>query len=366
MEAFEAPNPLFPPTVEIPASLSTVDVRVIDTNTRLYLKPGDFWEPILPGFEGTHSPVYCFLISHGNRHIVFDLGVRIDWEEALPPKTVQFVKATTTVEGCEKDVVSMLDEDTSGLNIRSSDIEAVIWSHNHFDHTGDPSRFPSHTELVVGPGVKGISWPGYPSIPDASILDSDAAGRSLREIDFEASDLKIGLFDSFDFFGDGSFYLLDAPGHAPGHMCGLARTTSDPPTFVFMGADSCHHAGVLRPSQYLHLPRPASMGQIRSYGGCRGDLLMQLASWKSADEPFFQVARGHLFSDHDAAMITVSKIQELDADVAGNIFVILTHDDSLGDHLPLFPRRINDWLAQNLREETRWIFCKSMKDVRPS
>lgn len=39
-------------------------------------------------------------------------------------------------------------------------------------------------------------------------------------------------------FGDGSFYLLEAPGHATGHMCGLARTTADPPLFVFMGADA--------------------------------------------------------------------------------------------------------------------------------
>lgn len=350
-------------SVQIQASRMQLPPNTPYSGTRLYLKPGVFWEPALPGFEGTQVPIYCFLVSHGDRHIIFDLGVRMDWDTALPPKIIQLVQNTTIVSSCTKDVVSVLDEDSSGLSIRSTDIEAVIWSHNHFDHTGDPSRFPSHTELIVRPGDMGTSWPGYPYNTDSNVLDSDAAGRNVREINFE-TDLKIGEFDAFDYFGDGSFYLLDAPGHAPGHMCGLARTTADPPSFVFMGADACHNAGVLRPSQYLHLPQPSSTNQVCSYGGCPGDILMQLASWKSADEPFFQVARGPLFHDHDAAMETVSKIQDMDAD--GSLLVLLAHDESLDDYLPLFPERVNDWLAQNLGEDSRWTFCKELKDMHPN
>ncbi|KAK7748112.1 hypothetical protein SLS53_001364 [Cytospora paraplurivora] len=230
------PRPLSPPGLDIPASSATVDVRVIDT----------------------------FLVSHGNHHVLCDLGVRTGWEN-LPPKVVQLVKATTQVTGCDRDIASVLDDEAEnyGLRIRSSDIEAIVWSHTHFDHTGDPSRFPPTTELVVGPGVRTAFWPGYPTDPDGSVLDSDAAGRVVREVSFAAVPetdgraLHIGRFDAFDYFGDGSFYLLDAPGHAPGHMCGLARTTADPPTFVLIGADACHHAGVLRPSSYLPLPRTA-------------------------------------------------------------------------------------------------------------
>jgi hypothetical protein len=44
----------------------------------LYLQPDLFWQPKLDGFDGIHAPIYCFLVSHGNRHIVFDLGVRRD------------------------------------------------------------------------------------------------------------------------------------------------------------------------------------------------------------------------------------------------------------------------------------------------
>ncbi|KAI2632153.1 Metallo-hydrolase/oxidoreductase [Hypoxylon sp. NC1633] len=353
-------RPLSPPALHVPASSSTVDVRVIDTNTRLYLKPGIFWTPILRGFEGPHAPIYCFLITHGDRHIIFDLGVRRDWEN-LAPKLVQVIKEVTEVTSNERDVASVLDDDASGLSIRSSDIEAVVWSHNHFDHVGDPSRFPPSTQLVVGPGVKAVSWPGYPSNPKGLVLDSDAAGRVVREISFDGTGLRIGRFDAFDYFGDGSFYLLDSPGHACGHMCGLARTTADPPSFVFMGADACHHPGVLRPSPYLPLPQPIPSHHLDNCGGCPGELLSRLGAWKSPDEPFFQVACGMAFPDHTTAVETVVKIQELDA--AGNVLVRLAHDDSLGDKLPLFPERVNDWLKQDLGQATRWSFCKELEHV---
>lgn len=131
-----------------------------------------------------------------------------------------------------RDVASVLDD-----NGAQTEIEAIIWSHSHFDHVWDPSRFPPSTTLVVGPRVPATAPPGYPSDPNCTVLDSDAV---VREINFAGGGPggrppRIGRLEAFDYFGDGSFYLLDAPGHASGHMCGLARTTADPPTFAVMG-----------------------------------------------------------------------------------------------------------------------------------
>jgi glyoxylase-like metal-dependent hydrolase (beta-lactamase superfamily II) len=89
-------------------------------------------------------------------------------------------------------------------------------------------------EVVVGPGFKENFMPGYPTVPDAIFVDANFANRTIREIAFDEA-FKIGKFPAYDFFGDGSFYLLDTPGHAIGHMCGLARTT--PSTFVLLGGD---------------------------------------------------------------------------------------------------------------------------------
>lgn len=303
-------------------------------------------------------PIYCFLISNGNQHVVFDLGVRTDWQN-YAPRVVSLIKATTTVT-LGTDVASMLDADDSDLKIRSADIQAVIWSHNHFDHIGDVSTFPTSTDLVVGPGVRAISWPGWPQSQDSIVLDSDAEGRSVREISFETSNLKIGNFDAYDFFGDGSFYLLDAPGHAVGHLCALARTTSGgaEPSFVFMGADACHHPGILRPSDYMSLPSAEVLESElaptkRSLAQCPGDLFQ--SHWNNPGAPFFTVAPGPLFPDHDAAMSTVRKIQELDA--ADDILVLIAHDLSIRDKIPLFPAKINDWRASGLKTKTRWLFC---------
>ncbi|KAK3940208.1 N-acyl homoserine lactonase AttM [Diplogelasinospora grovesii] len=353
---------LLTPDLSIPESACTVQVRVIDTNTLLHLNPKLFWHPEIPNFDGIHAPIYCFLISNGTRHVIFDLGVRPDWQN-YAPRVVSLVEATTTVTP-GTDVSSVLDADTSGLGIRTADIEAVIWSHNHFDHIGDMSRFPHSTDLVVGPGVRAASWPGYPSDPNALVLYADADGRAVIEISFDGpNSLKIGRFDAFDYFGDGSFYLLDAPGHAPGHMCALARTESGSSSFVFLGADACHNLGVLRPSDYIPLPSSTALDDMLRVGltaqelqppcPCPGDLLHEYLG--STTSPFFIVARGPLFADYDAAMDTVAKIQELDA--ADNVLVLMAHDLSLSDQIPLFPKTINGWRASGLKTGTRWLFC---------
>ena len=89
--------------------------------------------------------------------------------------------------------------------------------------------------------------------------------------------------------------------------------------------------------------------------------MQQLTIRQSASNPFFTVARGPLFPDHEAAMDTVQKIQELDA--ADNIFVLISHDLSVRDRIPLFPEKINLWMASNLGLETRWMFCSDF-DVK--
>lgn len=192
------------------------------SNTLVYIDPKLFCQPEIEGFAGYHAPIYCFLISNGDRHVIFDLGVRPDWRN-YAPSVVSLIEATTAITA-GSDVASILDSGTSSVGIQRTDIESVIWSHSHFDHIGDISTFPSSTELVVGPGVCAASWPGWPQVQDAKVLEADRHGRHVREIAFDP-DMHFGSFEAFDFFGDGSFYLLDAPGHAIGHLCAAARCT---------------------------------------------------------------------------------------------------------------------------------------------
>ncbi|KAF3769426.1 hypothetical protein M406DRAFT_231518, partial [Cryphonectria parasitica EP155] len=351
--------------LHIPCSSATVTVKVIDSTTSLFLNPPLFWQPQMKGFDGIDVPIYCFLVSNGERHVLFDLGVRKDWDQ-YAPKAVDLIRRTTRCH-TQKNVSEILDLHASQTekgnpSVRSEDVEAVIWSHHHFDHIGDPSTFPPSTDLVVGPGVKQFCWPGFPSNPDSFVLDADIQGREVREIDFTANPLKIGRFDAFDYFGDGSFYLLDSPGHAIGHLTALARVTTaavggpDHDSFVFMGADACHHPGVLRPTEYLPLPAHLSPSPIRKFAPtCPGEILQGLKATSDPTQPFFTLSPV-VFPDHPAALETVRKIAELDA--AENVFIILAHDESLKSHLDLFPKSINGWQAKGLRSRTRWLFCK--------
>jgi hypothetical protein len=50
--------------------------------------------------------------------------------------------------------------------------------------------------------------PGYPHNVDSPVDSAAFEGRTLTEIDFSTTNLEIGGFRAYDFFGDGSFFLL--------------------------------------------------------------------------------------------------------------------------------------------------------------
>lgn len=108
----------------------------------------------------------------------------------------------------------------------------------HFDHCGNISRLPQSVDLIVGPGFKDAFLPGYPTKEESPFWEADFKGRNVIEAPFNT---KIGKFQAWDYFGDGSLYVLNVPGHATGHVSALVRTTPD--TAVFMGGDVCHFTG---------------------------------------------------------------------------------------------------------------------------
>jgi glyoxylase-like metal-dependent hydrolase (beta-lactamase superfamily II) len=323
----------------------------MNSTSYVNLPSGYMIQPQVGGFENSACPCIVFLIKHpSGRTLVFDLGVRKDWGNAAPV-IVKMIKEAGFDVGSEKDVATILTE--GGVPLTS--VEGIVWSHYHFDHTGDPSRFPASTALIVGPGFKGRFEKAYPSDPESLLTEDAWEGRELREIGFEGEgSLKIGRFNAFDYFGDGSFYLLDTPGHLLGHMCGLARTTAD--TYIFMGGDAAHHAGEIRPTEYIPLPHTVTLSPHPSSfpHACPGEILqMHIHPEQSATKPFYHAREG-FNEDEKVADWSIDGLTEFDADE--RVFVVIAHDASLTDVIDFYPAKANRWFEKGWGKDGHWQF----------
>lgn len=109
---------------------------------------------------------------------------------------------------------------------------SLISRYHHLDHSGDTSTFPKHTKILVGPGFRDAFLPGFPAKEGSPFPESAFEGRDVVEVPF-SQDVLVGKYQAHDYFGDGSLYVLNVPGHAVGHIAALVRTTKD--SFVFMG-----------------------------------------------------------------------------------------------------------------------------------
>ncbi|KAJ6517365.1 beta-lactamase-like protein [Mycena vitilis] len=340
----------------IPPSAATVDVRVFNVGNVTFVNGfHQIVAPVVPGHESITVPMFSFLVEHksSQKRLMFDLGMRNDTENFAPSVEPFFTTGIARVE-IPKGITELLQD--GGIGLES--IDAVIWSHSHFDHIGDMAEFPGTTELIIGSETDTAT---YPASPNATLQDSDFAGRQITKVDFATANLTFSGLKAIDYFGDGSFYLLDTPGHLPGHLSALARVT--PTSFVALGGDSFHHVGEAR-------PRP----QFQQNFPCPTHLLEETKTsistdyfWspRSRDGAFDIVSRAQqllavsdlpdsLYADPVTTQISLEKMSTFDADP--DIFIVIAHDASLENHIPFFPESLNDWQATHLKENTVWNF----------
>ncbi|KAF7556533.1 hypothetical protein G7Z17_g1336 [Cylindrodendrum hubeiense] len=350
--------------LELPPGNGTVRLQVIDTGSKLLCKAETLLEPGIPGHEYLNLPNVCWLVENLNtgKKVLFDCGVRKNFKD-LPPAALEVLRVSTPGLHVDFDVHDILVKS----KVDPGTLDWIIWSHHHWDHTGDPTRFPPNVGIVVGPEFSATHLPGYPSNPKSEMVEKDFVGRPFWELDFDTN-RTIGGLRAYDFWGDGSLYLLDTPGHSVGHISALARTSDM--NFVFMGGDICHFPGVFRPSPYIPLPNQMTKAaRLDTYFACPCAASTFTSIHPKGEEagrrePFYKPSSGPLsiYQDPSLAYSTVQRLIEFDAHP--DVMVCIAHDPAVAETLPTMNKgpanEINGWKEKGYKEACHWGFLNQL------
>jgi glyoxylase-like metal-dependent hydrolase (beta-lactamase superfamily II) len=126
-----------------------------------------------------------------------------------------------------------------------SEIDIVMLSHVHYDHHGDPEDFPK-ANFLVGAGALNVLQHGLGGIASHQHFEPDTLPYDRTE---ELPDplsghwKPLGPFPAaLDLFRDGSLFVIDTPGHLPGHINLLCRTEE---RWVLLCGDAFHDRRLL-------------------------------------------------------------------------------------------------------------------------
>ncbi|TVY62829.1 Cytochrome P450 monooxygenase mpaDE [Lachnellula suecica] len=246
--------------------IATVQVHALSAG-HLTLPEQHFVHPASASARNT-VPSLAFLILHNSAEtgrksrILFDLGLRRDLDRYSEP--IQRHAKTRQPLTTDPDVVKSL----AAGGLTPDDIDYVIYSHVHWDHVGEPRDF-SNSTFVVGYGAKGLLHGSSTSLRGGhSFFESDLIpdSRTIELLDPDSNNQYTGnqaqshkagrpnfhqpwkqylnLPQTIDIFQDGSLYIVNAPGHLPGHINLLASTGDGQK--VYLAGDACHDRRILR------------------------------------------------------------------------------------------------------------------------
>jgi glyoxylase-like metal-dependent hydrolase (beta-lactamase superfamily II) len=185
----------------------------------------------------------------------------------------------------------------------------LCYSHLHWDHVGDAAPFSSAKIVIGAPAKAELETDVYPKNP-AGTITAFPEGREFLYLDYtQRAITPFATFErAIDFYGDGSLYIVDTPGHYPGHLSLVARVAQN--AFVFLAGDLCHHRQCYSP----------------------GDRLI-------SEFNYMDIATAR-----DSARRLAAFNKDCD-----NAIVVLAHESQrLEDGMPLFPHDVREWILEQI------------------
>ncbi|PZD39372.1 Lactamase-B domain containing protein [Pyrenophora tritici-repentis] len=253
---------------------------------------------------------WAFYISHQGRHVLWDLGLDQDRSYYTPLVDKLFLDNINHV-GPSRTIVQQLSE--RGISAR--DIDTVLFSHAHFDHSRPISDVFPNARAYFGPGTRAACEPGHMkdanSQWDGRFFDPEDSTEDWDEL--QGHWKPFGSFEkALDYFGDGSFWVLDAPGHMAGNLAAAARLQCG--EWVLLGSDCTWYLGKI----WCVFANCAF-----SMLGCHSrDLLDEKQEIAEFPGPGTECVSLH--TDMATAKETMAKIRRLEKDVG--VHTALAHD----------------------------------------
>ncbi|QJP15156.1 N-acyl homoserine lactonase family protein [Starkeya sp. ORNL1] len=184
-------------------------------------------------------PILCFLIEHPEGRFLVDTGDT--WRNSVPgylPRWNPFFTKEVSIRVAPQEEIGPR---LSALGLDPArDLEAVILTHFHHDHTGGLDHFP-HNRIIaprenyeVSKGLKGMMmgclpqrWPIW-FRPELVEMDGPPVGP---------------FASSHPITEDGRIFLVPTPGHARGHVAVVVRAED---VTYFLAGDATYDEANLR------------------------------------------------------------------------------------------------------------------------
>jgi glyoxylase-like metal-dependent hydrolase (beta-lactamase superfamily II) len=177
-------------------------------------------------------PVPCFLIEHRRGKVLFDSGMH-PLTQSDPGARLGAKARIFRVELHPGETVA---ERLAALEIDAGEIDYLINSHLHFDHTGGNALLPNATVIV-----QRREW-------QAGLDPELAATNHYDAHDYRTGQDVLQIDGEHDLFGDGSVVCVPTYGHTPGHQSLRLRLDG---RAVVLTADACY---LRRTLEEMHLP----------------------------------------------------------------------------------------------------------------
>ena len=190
-------------------------------------------------------PISFFLIEHYDGLILFDTG--LDPAIVHDPNYISQAIGRFLLKRIFRFEISPEDKLGQVLESNGIDPQAIkkaVISHLHFDHIGGISDIPQAELLVSETEWAQLSEP-HPEREWVFKQHIERPNASWTPIRFEPTeDAVLRDFDGYyDVMGDGSLVLLPTPGHTPGSMSLLVRSSIAPPLLLI--GDAAYSAGAI-------------------------------------------------------------------------------------------------------------------------